>query len=106
MSPGVSVHAHARPVPSRISWRNYRIGPNTTDMNRPLKIAVAGLGRMGSIHALHAGELARDTSNCELAALADLDIERARRVSADLGHEIPIFKTIEELAKADICNAT
>ncbi len=33
------------------------------------KIAVAGLGRMGAIHALHVHELARDTQACELAGV-------------------------------------
>jgi myo-inositol 2-dehydrogenase / D-chiro-inositol 1-dehydrogenase len=75
-------------------------------MNTPLKIAVAGLGRMGSIHVLHVSELARDTGSCELAALVDMDEQRARRVKADLGREIPIFTSIEDFAKADICNAT
>src|SRR4051812_22918673 len=32
-----------------------------TRMNDVLKVAVAGLGRMGAIHALHVHELARDT---------------------------------------------
>jgi predicted dehydrogenase len=50
-------------------------------MPEPLKIAVAGLGRMGQIHALHAAELARETQNCELAGLADLDQDRARRIA-------------------------
>ncbi|MGA8028105.1 MAG: Gfo/Idh/MocA family oxidoreductase [Bryobacteraceae bacterium] len=71
-----------------------------------MKIAVAGLGRMGSIHALHVHELARDTGQCELAALADLDVERARRFAADIGHDVPIFGSIEELARAGVCDAT
>jgi myo-inositol 2-dehydrogenase/D-chiro-inositol 1-dehydrogenase len=75
-------------------------------MNRPLKIAVAGLGRMGSIHALHAGELTRDTVSCELAALVDMDVERARRVSADLRREVPVFKSVKDLAEAAVCDAT
>lgn len=75
-------------------------------MPEPLKVAVAGLGRMGSIHALHVHELARDTGSCELAALADLDTERARRIAADIGSDVPIFSSIDELAKAAVCNAT
>lgn len=75
-------------------------------MSASLKIAVAGLGRMGSIHALHVHELARDTGQCELAALADLDVERARRFAADIGHDVPIFGSIEELARAGVCDAT
>lgn len=75
-------------------------------MSEPLKLAVAGLGRMGTVHALHAHELARDGRECELVALADTDLERARRVSAELGLNIPIFSSLEELAKASVCDAT
>jgi len=74
-------------------------------MPKPLKIAVAGLGRMGQIHALHVAELARDTQSCELAALADLDTERARRIAGDIGCDVPIFSSIEDLARAKICDA-
>ena len=75
-------------------------------MSQPLKLAVAGLGRMGAIHALHAHELARDTGTCQLVALADLDTERARRFGDELGLQVPIFPSLEELAKAGICEAT
>jgi predicted dehydrogenase len=75
-------------------------------MSEPLKVAVAGLGRMGTVHALHLLELARETGECELAALAEVDTERARRFSADLGCRVPIFRSIEELAKAGVCDAT
>lgn len=75
-------------------------------MPEPLKIAVAGLGRMGQIHALHVHELARDAGICELAAVADLDIERARHLSRDIGVHVPVFGSIEELARAGVCDAT
>jgi myo-inositol 2-dehydrogenase / D-chiro-inositol 1-dehydrogenase len=75
-------------------------------MSEPLKVAVAGLGRMGTVHALHVHELARDTQQCELAALADLDIERARRFNAGIGGRVPIFPSLEALAKAGVCDAT
>jgi myo-inositol 2-dehydrogenase/D-chiro-inositol 1-dehydrogenase len=74
-------------------------------MPEPLKLAIAGLGRMGAIHALHASELARDTGVCELVAFADVDVERGRRLSADWGLHIPIFESIEELAKSGVCEA-
>ena len=44
-------------------------------MPEKLKVAVAGVGRMGPIHALHVVELARETGNCSLAALVDLIVE-------------------------------
>ncbi len=70
-----------------------------------MKVAVAGLGRMGTVHALHVHELARDTGQCELAALADIDIERARRFDAAIGCQVPVFASLEELAKAGVCDA-
>lgn len=74
-------------------------------MPGPLKLAIAGLGRMGTVHALHVHELARNNQNCELAALADVDTERARRFSADIEQEIPVFASVEELSKAAVCDA-
>ncbi len=67
---------------------------------------MAGLGRMGTVHALHLHELAREGGGCELAGLADLDIDRARRFSADVCCRVPIFPSIEELAKAGVSDAT
>lgn len=60
---------------------------------------------MGAVHARHVYELARDTGECRFAALADTDLERARKVSAGLGLNVPIFSSIEELAKAGVCDA-
>ena|SRR5690242_661418 len=74
-------------------------------MTEPVKLAVAGVGRMGAVHTLHVHELARDTRDCRFVALADTDIERARRVSSNLGLNMPIFPSIQELAKARICDA-
>jgi myo-inositol 2-dehydrogenase/D-chiro-inositol 1-dehydrogenase len=73
---------------------------------QPLKVAVAGLGRMGVVHALHVHELARDTQACELVAVADLDANRAKSFLADVGRNVPIFSSVDELAKAGVCDAT
>ena len=70
-----------------------------------LKIAVAGLGRMGSIHALHLHELSRDTQTCQLVALAEPDLQRARRFLLDIGQDIPVFPSVHALATSGICNA-
>lgn len=75
-------------------------------MKQKLRIAVAGLGRMGMIHALHAYEVTRDSEDCELTAVAEIDVERARRFTDEIGREIPILPSIEELAKAGVCDAT
>lgn len=60
---------------------------------------------MGAIHALHADELTRSMPGCELAAFAETDRERARRVCSDLGKEIPTYSSVEELAAARVCDA-
>src|SRR5689334_9986208 len=75
-------------------------------MSEPLKVAVAGIGRMGVIHALHVHELAQETGSCVLAALADINVEHVRSHAVQMGSEIPIFASIEELADSGVCNAT
>jgi predicted dehydrogenase len=72
---------------------------------KPIKLAVAGLGRMGVVHALHVHELARDTKTCELVAVADLDPNRAQAFLTDVGSSVPAFGSVDELAKARICDA-
>ena len=74
-------------------------------MGELLKVAVAGLGRMGRVHALHLAELARETHEFELAALVDLDLDRGRRFNAETGCEAPVFPSLDELARAGICQA-
>ena len=61
---------------------------------------------MGSVHALHLHELARDTQTCELAGIADLDTARARHFCDEIGIRVPVFVTVDELADAGVCNAT
>ncbi len=75
-------------------------------MSELLKVAVAGLGRMGTVHALHLHELAREGHGCELTAIAELDLERARAFNAGLDRQVPIFASVEELAHARVCDAT
>jgi myo-inositol 2-dehydrogenase/D-chiro-inositol 1-dehydrogenase len=70
-----------------------------------VKIAVAGLGRMGAIHALHAHELARDTQACELVALAEPEADRARRFLSEIGSDVPVFPSVDALAQSNICHA-
>jgi myo-inositol 2-dehydrogenase / D-chiro-inositol 1-dehydrogenase len=75
-------------------------------MPNPLKIAVAGVGRMGVIHALHVHELARDTGVCELVALADPNMEAALQFAAQQRCNPLIFGSVNELADARVCDAT
>lgn len=74
-------------------------------MPEPLKLAIAGIGRMGVVHALHAYELTRDSAECSLAALADEDVARARRFADAHGLTVPCFASVEELAGARVCDA-
>src|SRR5438105_4201035 len=76
-------------------------------MNRePLKVAVAGIGRMGAVHALHVLELTAETKICTLAALVDCDLDRARRFATQSRCDVPLFPSVDDLAEANICNAT
>ena len=75
-------------------------------MPEPLKIAVAGLGRMGWIHAQHVVELARETGSCTLVAVADVSAERREKFAAAHGLNVPMFATVDELADAQVCQAT
>jgi myo-inositol 2-dehydrogenase/D-chiro-inositol 1-dehydrogenase len=61
---------------------------------------------MGRIHALHVFELSRETKDCTLAALCDVDPERAKRFAAEMGWDLPIFGSVEELGDARISDAT
>jgi myo-inositol 2-dehydrogenase / D-chiro-inositol 1-dehydrogenase len=75
-------------------------------MSGPLRLAIAGIGRMGVIHALHAHELSEETGGCVLAALADADLQRTRTFAAQFGRHIPVFASVEELAGAGAADAT
>ena len=75
-------------------------------MSARLKVAVAGIGRMGVIHALHVHELSDEAGICELAALVDADPKRGYRFCAETGCDVPVFGSVEELASAAVCDAT
>ena len=72
----------------------------------PLRIAVAGLGRMGVVHALHCVELARETGSCVVTALADPVPGRAAKCAADIGCDAPVFDSVNDLAAAKVADAT
>ncbi len=52
---------------------------------KPVRIAVAGAGHMGKLHAAKVAALARETGEVVLVAVADIDLERAREVAAAHG---------------------
>jgi len=74
-------------------------------MTKPIKLGIAGLGRMGWVHAGHALELERETGACQVAALADADVGRARRFASEAGINAAIFGNVAELAASGACDA-
>ena len=75
-------------------------------MPEPVKIAVVGVGRMGPIHALHVHEIEKETGSCVLSAVVDAEIDRARRVAADLGGNIAVFSSIQDLLASKTSEAS
>jgi myo-inositol 2-dehydrogenase/D-chiro-inositol 1-dehydrogenase len=75
-------------------------------MPTPLRVAVVGVGRMGVIHALHVQEIAQETESCALASIVDSDLERARRVAADIGADVPVFTSIRDLVASGAAQAS
>ena len=74
-------------------------------MPNTLKLAVAGLGRMGQIHALHVHELARE-GKCTFAALVEPDPAKAERFKHEHGCDARVFNSIDDLAAARAVDAT
>jgi myo-inositol 2-dehydrogenase/D-chiro-inositol 1-dehydrogenase len=71
----------------------------------PLRVAVAGLGRMGMIHAHHMLELSRETGQCELVAVATANPEEAERLKQQTGAAPRVFSSVADLAEARVCDA-
>ncbi|MES2309746.1 MAG: Gfo/Idh/MocA family oxidoreductase [Verrucomicrobiota bacterium] len=72
------------------------------------KIAIIGMGFMGAMHA----QCYRQIPNAQLVAFVDLDPQRAQKVADEVGLQLPIYKTLQELFKnenvdvVDICLPT
>jgi predicted dehydrogenase len=64
-----------------------------------LRVGVVGLGRMGSMHARY---VARNVPGARLTAVADFDIERARRTSAELDAPHAFGSAAELAASPDV----
>ena len=75
-------------------------------MNKPIKMAVIGVGRIGVFHAKHVQELAKETGKCELVAVVDTYSDTAQKVAtqlqADQDAQIHAFNTVTDLAKANL----
>ena len=74
-------------------------------MAERFRIAVVGVGRIGTFHARHVQELASERGDCALTAVVDGYGDLAAEVAAQLqaGQEtaIGVFKDVEELVAAD-----
>lgn len=66
---------------------------------------MAGLGRMGHVHARNLLEIAKQGS-CEVVALVDVDRERLTAFAQEHGCNAQLFTSVEELAAANVCSAT
>ncbi len=62
------------------------------DLDRPMRIAVVGLGKMGIMHA----SMIQAIPGAEVAGLADQHAALGRQVQTMLGKPVPYFATVEE----------
>jgi len=74
-------------------------------MTEKLPVAIVGLGRMGWVHATHLWRLEQEGA-CRVAALVDIDTEKARRFAARSGCQAKVMGSVEELAASGICQST
>jgi myo-inositol 2-dehydrogenase/D-chiro-inositol 1-dehydrogenase len=73
-------------------------------MPKPLKVAVAGLGRIGKLHSRHVYELGQETGECRLEAVVDSNPERARQYAER--YSAKAFLSVEEMAASGVAEAT
>ncbi|MGC1463803.1 MAG: Gfo/Idh/MocA family oxidoreductase [Terracidiphilus sp.] len=73
---------------------------------QPIRVGVAGLGRMGMIHALHIHELAQESDLCRLTCVSTLDKKAADAFLAMTGTATPVFDSIDALAESGLCDVT
>lgn len=74
-------------------------------MKPPLDLGIAGLGRMGWVHARNLLELERE-GVCRLRAIVDPDESRTRSFVQAHGFTGAVFSSVEEYRAADVCRAT
>jgi myo-inositol 2-dehydrogenase/D-chiro-inositol 1-dehydrogenase len=73
-------------------------------LTKTVRVGVAGLGRMGMIHALHLLELEQEDDLCRLTCVSTPD-RRAADTFLSLSHAaMPVFDDIDGLAKSDLCD--
>lgn len=78
-------------------------------MNKPLKLAVVGVGRIGVFHARHVQELGEAAGTCELVAVADgyrcTAEDVARNLRKNQASDIHAFESARDLAVAGLIDA-
>jgi len=75
-------------------------------MSKVLEMGIAGIGRMGEVHARQLLELEREDGVCRVCAVVDQDAARLKEFAADVGYGGPLFASIEEYIGAGLCTAT
>jgi myo-inositol 2-dehydrogenase/D-chiro-inositol 1-dehydrogenase len=74
-------------------------------MSKPLNVAMAGLGRMGLVHAANLVDLQRRDNACRLVAVVEADASRARRFLEENRLDAAVFGSVEDLAASGLCRA-
>jgi predicted dehydrogenase len=74
-------------------------------MAEMLRVAMAGLGRMGAVHAANLLEMERQTGVCRLTALVDADPGRAERFAREHACGALVMSSVAELAESGLCEA-
>lgn len=75
-------------------------------MPETLKIAIAGLGRMGQVHARNLVALGGETGRCDVVAMADSDPTRLEYFARELQCGARLFTSVSDLAESGLCKAT
>ncbi len=68
-------------------------------------VAIVGVGRMGWVHATHMWRLDQ-AGLCRMAAVVDIDTDKANRFVSRSGCGAQVFGSVEELIAANVCDAT
>jgi len=73
-------------------------------MSELVPVAMVGVGRMGWVHATHMRRL-EQAGACRMAAIVDIDKDRARRFVERSGSTAEVLGSVEELAESGLCRA-
>jgi myo-inositol 2-dehydrogenase/D-chiro-inositol 1-dehydrogenase len=80
-----------------------------TSVQKTIRVAVVGVGRIGVFHARHVQELSREGMGCELVAVVDRYGDTAERVAGGLQSEqktpLAAFRSVDALLAANVADA-